>query len=498
MSYSVRRCIVRWRFSIDAQEVRRLVAEDDEGQFLEFKPAEERPSSLATSLAAFANAEGGTLIYGVAERVVDGRKVHVIDGVPDVKIATDHLYTAAELCTPKFALPEPERLDVDGRPVLVVTVPEGLGQVYGVEGRYVAREGSHRRALTPDEIRSLLSRRGLFVYDRQPVPGARRADLDPVLVREFVGLFRSGRRMGAEALLASRELLVRPEGDPDAPLVPSVAGILLLGKHPQQFFPQARVAVVQYAGRAMGETFLKREIEGTVPVQLDEAEAWLARATLHAVELRGMGRTDREEYPREAVREAVLNALAHRDYSQRGDRVRIYVFSDRIEVHSPGGLGGPMRMDNLLQKRWSRNATLVQGLATLDIIEELGFGLHRMVAAMAEDGLPAPVFADNGDTFVVTLYGHGRDLLAGTETRRPTTEPTGEATGGRTSVERQAWALDRLRTVGPLTARDYAEALGVSPATALRDLRDLVRRGVVDASGTTNDRRYRLRVGRDD
>lgn len=155
-------------------------------------------------------------------------------------------------------------------------------------------------------------------------------------------------------------------------------------------------------------------------------------------------------------------------------------------------------MDNLLQKRWSRNATLVQGLATLDIIEELGFGLQRMVAAMAEDGLPAPVFADNGDTFVVTLYGHGRDLLAGTETRRPTAEPTVEATGGRTSAERQAWALDHLRTAGPLTARDYAEALGVSPATALRDLRDLVRRGVVDASGTTNDRRYRLRVGRDD
>jgi len=122
--------------------VKRLVAENDEGQLLEFKPAEERPSSLA----ALANAEGGTLIYGVAERVVDGRKVHVIDGVPDVKIATDHLYTATELCTPKFALPEPERLDGDGRAVLVVTVPEGFGQVYGVEGRYVAREGSPRRA----------------------------------------------------------------------------------------------------------------------------------------------------------------------------------------------------------------------------------------------------------------------------------------------------------------------------------------------------------------
>jgi ATP-dependent DNA helicase RecG len=74
----------------------------------------------------------------------------------------------------------------------------------------------------------------------------------------------------------------------------------------------------------MGESFLKREIEGPVPQQLDEPEAWLVRNTLHSVDLRGMGRIDRDEYPREALREAVLNALAHRDYSLRGDRVRIY------------------------------------------------------------------------------------------------------------------------------------------------------------------------------
>ncbi len=165
-----------WRPGIDAREVRRLVTEDDEGQYLEFKPAEERPGSLATSLAAFSNADGGTLILGVAERTDDGRKVHVIEGVPDVKIATDHLYTAAELCTPKLPLPLPERIDVDGATVLAVTAPEGLGQVYGVEGHYVVREGSYRRALSPEEIRSLLSRRGLFAPCDRP---ARHGPLRP-------------------------------------------------------------------------------------------------------------------------------------------------------------------------------------------------------------------------------------------------------------------------------------------------------------------------------
>jgi len=427
---------------------------------------------------------------------VDGRKVHVIAGVPDVKIATDHLYTAAELCTPKYELAAPERIDVDGRTVLVVTIPEGLGQVYSVEGHYVAREGSHRRALTPEEIRALLSRRGLFAYDRQPVPGARRADLDPTLVREFVSLFRSGRRMGADALLASRELLVCPEGQPDAPLLPSVAGILLLGKTPQQFFPQARVAVVQYAGTQMGERLLKREIEGTVPTQLEEAVAWLVRTSLHAIELRGSARHDRDEYPREALREAVLNALAHRDYGQRGDRVRIYAFADRIEIHSPGGLGGPMRLENLLDKRWSRNATLVQGLAALDVIEELGFGLDRMVAVMAEAGLPAPVFVNNGDTFVVTLYGASTQLRDGLTppARGRERPPVEQGVARRRRPERQAWVLDRLRTQGPISPREYAAALGVSVDTALNDLRALVDQGLVRAEGTTKDRRYALRT----
>ena len=473
--------------SIDARDVERLVAEG-EGPLLEFKPADARPAELATTLAALANAEGGTLIVGVRER----GGWPIVEGVPNPKLTLDHLYTAAALCSPRFDLLPPERVEVAGRLVLVAVVPEGLRDAYSVEGRFVARGGSFRRALDADEIRSLLNSRGRFAYDASIVPGAARTHLDEERVRAFAARFPSGAAMDTDDLLEARQLLARSPADPAAARVPTAAGLLLLGRHPQQFLPQARVAVVRYAGPMMGERFLARELEGPIPAQLDAAEAWLAATMLRAVELKDFGRTDVDEYPLAALREIVLNALVHRDYLASGDRVRIYLFSDRCEIVSPGRLGGPMHMDNLLTERWSRNTVLVRGLAALGVMEELGFGLNRVAQQFKEEGLPPPEFQQTEGTFAVTLRGRGAQMLAEAAPQRGAGEPM--LRGRAKRADRQARALDHLRTRGPLTARDYAAGQGVSEDTALRDLRDLVERGLVEARGETNNRHYVLRL----
>ena len=480
------------RCTINAREVKRLVAQG-EGPLLEFKPGDERPLSLATTLAALANAEGGTLVVGVTERMIDGHVASVIEGVTDPKRALDHLYTAAGLCDPKMDLLPPERVVVDRRTVLVVTIPEGMADAYSVEGRFQARGGSFRRTLGADEIRSLLNQRGRYAYDATAVPGARRDDLDDALVAAYVSRFRSGVRMDPDTLLAARGLVTRAADDAGAPPVPTVAGILLLGRQPQQFLPQARVAVVRYAGPSMGERFLAREIEGPLAAQLDAAEAWVATTMLHGVELKGLGRTDIDEYPLEAVRELILNALAHRDWVTRGDRVRLYMFSDRLEIVSPGTLGGPMRLDTLGSHRWSRNASLVQGLVALGVMEELGFGLRRVAEALADAGLPPAEFRQTESTFVVTLRGHGAALLAARPPTQTVEQEEERPRQRRSVVERHAWVLDHLRTVGAISTRTYAEAMGISLDTALNDLTALARRGLVEARGTTRDRRWFLR-----
>jgi len=474
---------------VDAHEVRRLV-DEGEGPLLEFKPADARPVELATTLAALANAEGGTLIVGIREK----EGAPVIEGIPNPKLTLDHLHTAATLCSPRFDLLPPTRVDVDGRLVLVVAVPDGLLDAYSVEGRFVARGGSFRRTLAADEIRSLLNSRGRFAYDTTIVPGATRAHLDDERVRAFAARFPSGAVMAADDLLEARRLLARSPEHPSGPRVPTVAGLLLLGAHPQQFLPQARVAVVRYAGPTMGERFLARELEGPIPAQLDAAAAWLATTMLHAVELKGFGRTDVDEYPIDSLREIVLNALVHRDYLATGDRVRIYLFSDRCEVVSPGRLAGPMRLDNLLIERWSRNGALVQGLTALGIMEELGFGLDRVTRQFMDEGLPPPEFRQTDATFVVTLRGRGARML---EEAAPARVTSAARTSRTTRAARQAWALDHLRTTGALTARAFATAQGISEDTALRDLRDLVDRRLVEARGATNNRHYVLRVDGD-
>ncbi len=424
---------------------------------------EATPSAkLAETLVAFANGRGGTLLIGVDPR--SGRPL----GLDDPDAALDRALEAALAAEPPLIIPMPYLEQVEGKPVLVVTVPAGLPHVYSHRGKYLIRDGVHNRPLDPRQLRRLMMERGAISFEATVPDGARKDDLDwhqaERYLADLAGLGSGSRK----EVLLRRGCLALSDGE----LRPTYAGLLLFGRDPQRWIHSSVILVARYAGTIMADSFVREEIRGTLPEQIRRAEAFVVENMRRGVRLLGLERVEEMEYPVEAVREAIVNAVAHRDYQLRGDEIRVLMFSDRIEFYSPGRLPGHVTVQNLANERFSRNEIIVQVLSDMGFIERLGYGIDRMMRRMAAAGLPTPQFVETAAGFQVTLVGPGSALI-------------GSGTDARLwwhlgLNERQEKALAFLADKGRITNREYQELCpDVSAETIRRDLADLVRKNLL-------------------
>ena len=270
------------------------------------------------------------------------------------------------------------------------------------------------------------------------MPGATLADLDPVQIENYQRSVQEPAGESWDRLLLARGCLAQEGG----PLVPTQAGILLFGRRPQSFVRQAEIILVRYAGPTMGDQFVRHDATGTLADQIRQAESFILANMRRGMRLQGLNREETNEYPLPVVREAIVNAVAHRDYSIRGDGIRVLMFSDHMEVYSPGRLPGHITLENLLNERFSRNETIVQLLSDLGFVERLGYGIDRMVATLAEASLPAPRFEETTAGFRVTLYGRGDELVSNSAAPR---------WGNRRLSPRQERALAYVAEHGSIT-----------------------------------------------
>ncbi len=440
------------------EELAKLLAEGP-GQEVDFKPENASARKLASTLMALANADGGTVMVGVG-----GRPARAI-GLKDTTAARDRALQAALMCDPPLIIPLPEVVSLDDRQVLVITVPPGLPHCYGLRGRYLVRDGRQDRPLAPPQLRQLLMERSERSFESLVPPGASPDDINWDKVERYAATLEGAVALPPREILDGRGCLTR-DGEP------TNAGILLFGTEPERFFPSAEIIVLRYAGRAMGDRFLREDIRDTLPEQIRRAEAFLVGNMRRGARLRGLEREERTEYPVEVVREAIVNAVAHRDYSIRGDEIRVSMFSDRIEVYSPGRLPGHVTLKNILEERFSRNEVIVQVLSDMGFIERLGYGIDRMVRLMGEEELPAPVFQETANGFKVTLYGHGDRLIS--------VRPDVSRWRHLGLNERQEKALAYIEKHGRIANRDYQELCPeVSAETIRRDLADMVQKDLL-------------------
>jgi ATP-dependent DNA helicase RecG len=194
----------------------------------------------------------------------------------------------------------------------------------------------------------------------------------------------------------------------------------------------------------------------------------------------GFVRHDVLEYPEFAYREAIVNAVAHRDYELLGGSIHVRLFADRLEVQSPGGLGGNLTVENIAFEQYTRNPHVMRLLEDLGYVERRGFGVDQMIQAMTEAGREPPLFENRGSSFWVTLKG------------KPPLRPLPDL--GRLGLnDRQVRVAQYLQTHGRVTNREYQDLFGVSERTALYDLQGMVEAGLAIPISSGRGRYYILR-----
>jgi ATP-dependent DNA helicase RecG len=315
-------------------------------------------------------------------------------------------------------------------------------------------------------------------------------DIDPAQVdgyREELDRRQPGTpllRMGTEDLLA-RVGAIAGKAKPR----PTLAGMLFFGRDPQLFYPSFTITLLHFAGTSVAPTGSQeplyldnREFRGSLPAMIDASRATLLEKLGKRAIVDGFVRKDILEYPEFAYREAIVNAVSHRDYALEGSSVQIRLFADRLEVQSPGGLAGNLTVDNIIYEQYTRNPRIVQLLQDYGYVERRGLGIDQMIRAMRKAGREPPIFENRGSSFWVTLKGGQPGPVI------PQAEMDRLALN-----ERQVQALAFVHEHGRISNREYQKEYEVSERTALYDLQGLVEAGLVLPVSSGRGRYYILR-----
>lgn len=443
------------------------------GSQLAFLP-EADPDSLAESLVAFANGEGGLIVLGLDE---DGRYVNEVWG----EEAEGAFRAAASNCRPPVR-GDWQQVETAQGMLIGIRVARSNELHSLADGRVLIRSGANNRPLSGQEVHQLASTKDANDYETQPVPGATQQDFDRGIVDEYV----SKREQRGTPRPTTPQNMLFEIGAVDQYGDPTVTGILLFGKRPQTFLPQSGLVFVKFPGTEPrgedgGVGYGRRdELSGPLARIIERAWAITWEEMRVGATVNGLEREELPEYPPFAVREALVNAVCHRDYSIKGRRTEIRMYADRLEIISPGGLPGYITIDNLVEEHYSRNPRLVNGLYQWGYIEELGLGIDRMIEEMVQAGHNPPQFRETPYSFTVTLTNSRERRVS--------------ARGAQSMNERQARALAYVRQNGSITNREYQRLFeDVSSETLRRDLVDLVERGHLLKIGSNKGTYYILK-----
>ncbi len=369
------------------EEIRRQMrlGEDSHWEFKEIEFAGDVPKSprrddLADEFAAFANTDGGVVLCGVTDSGnVQGMSREQMDALEQLIVNV-----CSDMINPPIR-PAILRKEIDeGMPFLLVEVRQGHAQHDSPGGSY-HRVGSSKRRMTSDERLRLAQQRGqarFLWFDKQPVEGTGFGSLDESLWKPLLST------VGAADPESALERMGLLTSDENGTTRATVAGVLLCSRSPEEWLPNACITATCYRGndRASGQIDAQI-ITGPLNRQITEAVAFAVR-NMRVGAYKDPARTDLPQYSEAALFEAIVNAVAHRDYSIRGSRIRLSMFADRVEINSPGGLPNNLTIDSMDVRQSTRNEALASIFGRIPVGEIRGSGDRQFFMERRGDGVP--------------------------------------------------------------------------------------------------------------
>lgn len=448
-------------------QVGRALSAVAEDQWFDRKSFRIAARELANVEIGFANADGGVIVVGIHDGEVEGS-----DSSPSHRneLCQAHIQFCQPPVPVKTRLLDCQRADGGADQLLVIEIPPGEAVYANVRDEVYLRIGDENRRLTYPQRQELLYDRGHGSYEGRIVEEATFGDLDYNLL---VGYAKALRHPEPERLLRARGLAAE-----NSRL--TIGGVLLFAEHPQRVLPEAFIRVLHYSGNERGTGARQRlirdeKIEGPIARQLIRAREIVAEEQPRRRALASSGEFEAVPLvPEDAWLEGIVNAAVHRSYSLAGDHIRVEIFSNRIEITSPGRFPGLVDVANPVDApRYARNPRIARVCADQNFGQELGEGIRRMFEEMRLAGLTDPLYDQSSASVRLTLLGEPVDRRL--EARLPR--------GSRL-------IMSALRDAGSLSTGEIAETIGVSRPTAANHLKTLQAAGLIVWTGkSANDPR---------
>ena len=330
-----------------------------EDSTIEFKREMPHRDSLADEITAFANTQGGMILIGVDNyREIVGLELQKLDRIEKtvIEICEDSIEPAVPIFT--------EKLRIDDKNILKIEVPRSLF-VHKTSNGYFTRQGSSKREMATDQLARLLQSRSqarIITFDEQLVPNTHKETLREALYRRFIT--EDASEDVIEDLLLKRNLLVQ-EG---RVLRASVAGVLMCHDTPDDFLYNSFIQAVYYSGKEKDANYQidAKDFRGPLDQQIIDAFKFVQKHNEVSAR-KEIGRIDQPQYSMRAVFEAIVNAVVHRDYSKSGSKIRLFMFTDRFELYSPGALANSLTIDKLPYNQATRNELLARLLSEITL-----------------------------------------------------------------------------------------------------------------------------------